>query len=182
MLARGLELAGYLSPGLGRGAGGLSAVVGRGGNAPALALALELNQASAGSGALATPLGQLMAMMSAPDQPNPSSAPEGNIPQGEVDAVKARWTTHPGDPGMGVYNIETGEIHLSTGGQVGGHPTLAGIHSAPPHTAWRGFVFNRQYGLIPRSSLNYADGVGGAMAGRYQSAVEAALRKAGLIG
>ena len=56
-------------------------------------------------------------------------APAGSIPQGEIDEVKSHWQINPGDLGMGIYNIDTGEMHVSTMGEVGGHPTLAGKHA-----------------------------------------------------
>jgi RHS repeat-associated protein len=110
-----------------------------------------------------------------------AAAVPGFIPQAEIQAVEARWKTHPGDPGIGIYNIVTGEMHVSTVSQEPGHPNFVGRFASPPYTNWRGFGFVKDRGLFPQSSLNLEDKIGNTMAGRFQDAVEQALKAAKLI-
>jgi hypothetical protein len=112
------------------------------------------------------------------------NAPQATIPPAEGAAVQARWKKvgQWADPGIGVYNINTGETHISNVSVCPGHRDVLGMHNIPgPYDNWRGFAFDPTKGFYPQSSLNKW-GVGpGVMEGKYQVAVEAALKAAGLI-
>src|SRR5262245_49041090 len=108
------------------------------------------------------------------------------IPQAEILAVRAEWVVNRQDIGLGLYNVQSGEIHVGTfdtTGQRIGHDRLRLTLGFPDadRPQWRGFVFSSSGQAFNRSGFNVPDGSPPRMRADYFAQVEDALKRAGLI-
>lgn len=109
-----------------------------------------------------------------------------SIPPSDVLAVRAAWAINGNDIGLGLYNIQTGEVRVGTfdtSGQGIGHDGLQLTLGFPDadRPLWRGFVFSSDGRALNLSGFNGTDGTPPRMRADYFAAVEGALRQAGLI-
>lgn len=107
-------------------------------------------------------------------------ARDANIPQAEVDAVRARWQQNPNDIGLVAYKPSTGEIHVANFDAHGGHDMLLRNLNIADANNWRGAIVSSNGNVINNSGLNVGRGFGQGMAPEEFAKVTESLRRVGL--
>jgi hypothetical protein len=109
----------------------------------------------------------------------PNSPGAGSISAQEADALRLAFARNGNDLGVGLYNPQTGEIHVASFDlqAPGGHADLA-AQLGLQLSEWRGFVVDALGRFSPVSHLN---GPGLRMPADMADVVEAELRQAGLV-